>query len=63
MMVCMLTQVWAPTTRYQLHGITRAATLQLARDAGLTVIEKDFTLTECYSADEAFVTGTFAGTQ
>lgn len=39
-------QVWSPTTRYQLHGITREATLQLARTAGLTVIEKDFTLCE-----------------
>ena len=42
----MLAQVWSPTTRYQLHGITRAVTLQLARGAGLTVREKDFTLTE-----------------
>lgn len=42
---CVL-QVWSPTTRYQLHGITRASTLRLARGAGLTVREKDFSLTE-----------------
>ena len=31
------------------------------REAGITAIEKDFSLTDVYGADEAFVTGTFAG--
>ncbi len=32
-----------------------------ARRVGIPVVEKDFSLTTVYSADEAFVTGTFAG--
>ena len=35
--------------------------LQVAREAGMTVREKNFSLTDVYGADEAFVTGTFAG--
>jgi branched-chain amino acid aminotransferase len=44
-----------------LGGITRAAVLRLARDAGMPTYERDFSLTDVYGADEAFVTGTFAG--
>jgi branched-chain amino acid aminotransferase len=36
-------------------------TLEIAREAGITAIEKDFSLTDVYGAEEAFVTGTFAG--
>jgi branched-chain amino acid aminotransferase len=36
-------------------------TLEIAREAGIAAIEKDFSLTDVYGADEAFVTGTFAG--
>jgi len=54
-------ELWAPTGKYQLHGITRENTMRLAREMGIPVFEKDFTLAEVYSADEAFVTGTFAG--
>ena len=35
--------------------------LEIAREAGIPAIEKDFSLTDVYGADEAFVTGTFAG--
>lgn len=42
-------------------GITRANVLRVCRDAGIAVRECDFTLTDVYSADEAMVTGTFAG--
>ena len=31
------------------------------RDAGIPTYERDFSLTDVYGADEAFVTGTFAG--
>ena len=31
------------------------------REAGIPVFEKNFSLTDVYGADEAFVTGTFAG--
>jgi hypothetical protein len=35
--------------------------IELCRDNGIPVFEKDFSLTDVYGADEAFVTGTFAG--
>ena len=54
-------ELWTSSGRYCLHGITRAHVIELARTAGHTVREKDFSLTEVYGADEAFVTGTFAG--
>lgn len=54
-------ELWTSTGRYCLHGITRSHVLELARAAGHGVREKDFSLTEVYGADEAFVTGTFAG--
>ncbi|WP_262692290.1 aminotransferase class IV [Kordiimonas aestuarii] len=54
-------EVWTSSGRYCLGGITRRMVLTLARDAGITVRECDFSLTDVYGADEAFVTGTFAG--
>jgi len=33
----------------------------MGHQLGLTVREKNFTLTDVYNAEEAFVTGTFAG--
>ncbi len=53
--------VWTSDGVFCLGGITRAAVLQVARDNGVEVHEKRFTLHDVYSADEAFVTGTFAG--
>ncbi|KAF2721089.1 D-aminoacid aminotransferase-like PLP-dependent enzyme [Polychaeton citri CBS 116435] len=52
-------EVWAPTRQYQMAGITRAKTIQLCKENGIPLVEQDFTLTETYGADEAFVTGTF----
>jgi len=54
-------EVWTSSGRYCLGGITRALVLEIAREAGIPAIEKDFSLTDVYGADEAFVTGTFAG--
>eukprot|EP00798_Chlamydomonas_sp_ICE-L_P021413 gene21413-28371_t len=54
-------EVWAPTTKYQLHGITRANILKLCKAHGIPHQERDFPLTQVYGADESFVTGTFAG--
>jgi branched-chain amino acid aminotransferase len=54
-------QLWAPTTKYQMPGITRATVLRVAAAAGIVVREAEFSLTSVYGADEAFVTGTFAG--
>ena len=39
-----------------LHGITRAAVLQYAREAQMEVEERPFTLDEAKAADEAFIT-------
>ena len=47
--------------RICLGGITRAVVLRVSRDAGIPTFERDFSLTDVYGADEAFVTGTFAG--
>jgi branched-chain amino acid aminotransferase len=54
-------EVWTSSGKYCLGGITRQLVLEIAREAGITAIETDFSLTDVYGADEAFVTGTFAG--
>ena len=54
-------EVWTSTGDYCLGGITRANVIAMCREAGIPVFEKNFSLTETYGADEAFVTGTFAG--
>jgi branched-chain amino acid aminotransferase len=54
-------EVWTSSGRYCLGGITRGLVLEVARDAGIPALEKDFSLTDVYGADEAFVPGTFAG--
>ena len=47
--------------RYCLAGITRANVLELCRANAIPARETTFSLTDVYSAQEAFVTGTFAG--
>lgn len=47
------------TGHYNLHGITRAKVIEVAQSAGIPVEQRDFSLVDAYSADEAFVTGTF----
>jgi branched-chain amino acid aminotransferase len=54
-------EIWTSSGKYCLGGITRALALEVAREAGIPAVEKDFSLTDVYGADEAFVTGTFAG--
>jgi branched-chain amino acid aminotransferase len=54
-------QVWTSTGQHCLNGITRKKIIEVCGAHGLPVFEKDFSLTEVYSADEAFVTGTFGG--
>jgi branched-chain amino acid aminotransferase len=54
-------EVWTSTGQYCLGGITRANVLQVCRENGIPAFEKSFSLTDVYGADEAFVTGTFAG--
>lgn len=54
-------EVWTSDGLYCLGGITRANVIRLCREAGIPVHEKRFSLTDVYGADEAFVTGSFAG--
>ncbi len=54
-------EVWTSTGDYCLGGITRANVITLCRENGIPVFERNFSLTDVYGADEAFVTGTFAG--
>lgn len=54
-------EVWTSTGDYCLGGITRGNVIRLCRENGITVRERNFSLTDVYGADEAFVTGTFAG--
>ncbi|MGH8041048.1 MAG: aminotransferase class IV [Rudaea sp.] len=53
--------VWTSTGNYCLGGITRANVIGLCRANAIPVFEKNFSLTDVYGAEEAFVTGTFAG--
>ena len=54
-------EVWTSGGGFCLRGITRDAVLRAARRGRLPVAERDFSLFDVYAADEAFVTGTFAG--
>jgi branched-chain amino acid aminotransferase group I len=51
-------KVLTPHPDYCLPGITRAKVLEIARSADIEAIEKRISITEVYTADEVFVTGT-----
>lgn len=48
------------STNDLLEGITRRTVIQLAKDEGITVVERSVDLTELYIADEVFACGTSA---
>lgn len=50
--------VYTPHADYCLPGITRATVLQLCTDNNIPALEKRLSLTEFYTADEVFTTGT-----
>ncbi|NEX48082.1 D-amino acid aminotransferase [Pseudotabrizicola algicola] len=52
-------QVWTSTGDYCMNGITRQKVIDLCRSNDIPVFERNFTLVDTYSADEAFLTGTF----
>lgn len=54
-------ELWTSTGDYCLGGITRSVILKLARENNIVAKEKNFSLHDVYSAQEAFITGTFAG--
>ena len=54
-------EVWTSSGDYCLGGITRGKVIVLCRQDGIPLLQKNFSLTDVYGAEEAFVTGTFAG--
>ena len=54
-------EVWTSTGQYCLKGITRSTVIALCKENNIPVHEKNVSLDDVYSADEVFVTGTFAG--
>jgi len=54
-------EVWTSQGNHCIPGITRSNIIKVCRDNGIVCHEKDFSMYEVYGADEAFVTGTFAG--
>jgi len=54
-------EVWTSKGMYCLPGITRKMVVNICKEKNIPIYEKDFKIEDVYSADEAFVTGTFAG--
>jgi branched-chain amino acid aminotransferase len=54
-------ELWTSSGQYCIPGITRSAILRAAKSLDIPAFEKQFSLYDVYGADEAFVTGTFAG--
>ena len=54
-------EVWTSSGDFCLGGITRGIVLEICRNNNIKCYERNFSLTDVYAADEAFVTGTFAG--
>ena len=52
-------EVWTSTGDYCMNGITRQKVIDLCRENEISVFERNFSLVDVYSADEAFLTGTF----
>ena len=51
--------VWTSTGDYCMNGITRQKVIDVCRDNGISVFERNYSLVDTYGADEAFLTGTF----
>ena len=54
-------EVWTSTGQFCLPGVTRKAVIDICLDNDIPIFIKDFRILDVHSADEAFVTGTFAG--
>jgi branched-chain amino acid aminotransferase len=54
-------EVWTSTGQYCMNGITRGKVIAVSQAANIPVYQRNFSLTDVYDADEAFVTGTFGG--
>ena len=54
-------EVWTSTGEYCLNGVTRGSIIRLCKEYNIPVYEKNFNVEDVHTADEVFVTGTFAG--
>ena len=54
-------EIWTSTGEYCLNGITRQSIIRLCKEYNIPVFEKNFLIEDVYTANEIFVTGTFAG--
>lgn len=52
-------EVWTSTGDYCMNGITRQKVIDVCRADGIPVFERNYSLVDTYSAEEAFLTGTF----
>jgi branched-chain amino acid aminotransferase len=53
--------IWTSTGEFCLEGITRGKVLEICERNDIPFSEGNFTFEDVHSAEEAFVTGTFAG--
>ena len=51
-------EVWTSTGDYCMNGITRKKIIEICKLNQISIFEKNFSLVDVYSADEAFITGT-----
>jgi len=51
-------EVWTSTGDYCMNGITRKKVIELCSENNIPIYEKNFSLVDVYSAQEAFITGT-----
>ena len=54
-------EVWTSTGDYCFNGVTRANVITLCRGHDIPIRLANFSLSDVYGAEEAFVTGTFGG--
>ena len=54
-------EVWTSTGTHCMNGITRQKVIEICVKNNIPCHQKNFSLYDTYSADEAFVTGTFGG--
>ena len=52
-------EVWTSTGDYCMNGITRQKVIDICLAEGIPLFERNYSLVDTYSADEAFLTGTF----
>ena len=52
-------EVWTSTGDYCMNGITRKKVIELCKQNSIPIYERNYSLVDTYSAEEAFLTGTF----